>query len=98
MDADRWLLTVTFDSIAETQAAGAYEGGLGEAADFYRHIREYWDNGDPDFTDEVTSLDDETVTATCQILAPFSEPLSWLLMRTVPKSVSLERCDPRGMV
>ena len=96
MDNDRWLLTVTFDSIAETQTAGVYEGGLGEAAEFYRYIREYWDNGDPDFVDEVTSLTGETVTATCQILDPFEQPLEWLLTHTVPKSVSLERCDPRG--
>jgi len=96
MDHDRWTLMVTFDSIAETQAAGAYEGGMGEAAEFYAHIREWWDSGDPDDLDEMTSLEGETVSATCNSLDPFMEPLKWLFNRTVPQIVTLQRNEQRG--
>jgi hypothetical protein len=91
MERDRWTLTVTFDSIADEIKAGFYEGGIGEAAEFYQYIRRYWDAGESAYLDEDTSLVGETVQATCGMLDPFIEPLQWLLMHSVPKSVLLER-------
>jgi hypothetical protein len=96
MDHDRWTLTAVFDSIAETQAAGVYEGGLGEAAGFYRWLRQYWDNGVPEDMDEIITFEGETVMATSYSVNPFTEPLKWLLNYTVPKSVTLARNTERG--
>jgi hypothetical protein len=96
MEHDRWTLAAEFDSVHDTITAGAYEGGIGEAASFYQWLREYWDNGDPDFLDEAISFEGETVTATCSMIDPFAEPLRWLLMHAVPRSVTLKRNVDRG--
>lgn len=96
MEHDRWTLTAVFDTIAATQAAQVYEGGLGEAAEFCEFLREVWDNGVPEDLDEITSFEEETVTATCSMIDPFEPLLKWLLCHTVPVSVTLVRNVPRG--
>ncbi len=97
MDHDRWTLTAVFDSIEVTIAAGVYEGGLGEAALFYAHVREYWEGLGEDQLDEDTLLEGDTVTATAPVLDNFEEPLRWLLVHTVPAIVTLERNGKRGI-
>ena len=36
---ERWLMTAEFDSVQDTIDAGVYEGGPGEAAEFYEFCR-----------------------------------------------------------
>jgi hypothetical protein len=96
VDHDRWTLTAVFDSIEVTRTAGVYEGGLGEAAEFYTFLREYWDSGRPEDLDETIEFTGETVTATCSMIDPFETPLKWLLDHTVPRSMMLTRNVDRG--
>lgn len=95
-EEDRWVLIVEFDSIQEEIDAGVYEGGIGEAANFYSRVRQIWDAGDPDYLDQDTKMEGETVTITANLIDHFNEPLAWILAHAVPKQVTLKRNGGRG--
>jgi hypothetical protein len=90
---DRWVLTVEFDSIQEM--GSSYEGGPGEAAEFYAYIRKYWVGMDEDALDESTELVGDTVRAATNLLDSLDEVFRWLFVWAVPKSIKLERMDSR---
>lgn len=94
----RWTLTAVFDSIEEAKIAEVYEGGPSEAARFYSRIQAHWCTfGGLDEAQfrSVASLADDTVTANADTFDELSDPLSWLLFHTVPKSFTVTRNEPR---
>lgn len=88
---DRWTLVAVFDSVQETIDAEIYEGGLGEAAEFYAQVRKIWDAGVPEYLDEDTMIEGETVTITAGNLDFLNEPLAWLIAHTVPQEITITR-------
>jgi hypothetical protein len=95
---ERWTLTVEFDSIQVTIDAGMYEGGLGEAAEFYEHCRRQAENEWGYLNEEIeegVQMEGETVIVSLTMLEPFPELFRWLLYHTTPKSVTLRRTEPR---
>jgi hypothetical protein len=96
MEQDRWTLIVEFDSIQETIRTNNYEGGVGEAGEFYSFLREYWGSMDPEELDECIVWKDETVTATTDIIDSLSEPIKWIMAYSVPKSMTLTRNESRS--
>lgn len=95
MKMNRWTLVAEFDSVQEMIDEEDYEGGMGEAADFYAYVRECWDGMDEDELDEDTKLEGDTVTITCPTLDNLEEAITWLLMQAVPKKFELIRNDSR---
>jgi hypothetical protein len=97
MQHERWTLIVEFDSVAEVRASPRYmgeEAPLGEAAEFYAWLREYWCTA-PDDVDEYIQWNGEIVTATVDILDALTEPVQRAMYHGVPKRVEVKRNDPR---
>jgi hypothetical protein len=95
---ERWLMTAEFDSVQDTIDAGVYEGGLGEAAEFYefcrRQAEEEWGFLNEEIGEGV-QMEGETVRVSLNINDPFEDLFRWLLAYTSPKSVTLTRTEPR---
>jgi len=95
---DRWTLTAEFDSVQATIDMGMYEGGLGEAAQFYQHCRTMAEQEWGFLNEEIeegVAMKGETVTVTLNIINPFEELFRWLLYYTSPVAVTLRRTEPR---
>lgn len=97
MQHERWTLTVEFDSISEVRASPRYMGDespLGEVAEFYAWLREYW-CADPDDVDEYIEWNGETVTATTDILDALAKPVDHAMYHGIPKRIEVKRNEPR---
>jgi len=96
--AERWLMTAEFDSVQVTIDAGLYEGGLGEAAEFYQFCRrqaeEEWGFLNEEIGEGV-QMEGETVRVSLSIIDPFEVLFRWILDYATPKSVTLARTEPR---
>lgn len=95
---ERWLMTAEFDSIQDMIDAGVYEGGLGEAAEFYEFCRHQAEDEWGFLNEEIeegVQMEGETVKVSLNIIDPFEELFRWLLGYTTPKSVTLSRTEPR---
>lgn len=98
LTAERWLMTAEFDSVQVTIDAGVYEGGLGEAAEFYEFCRKQAENEWGFLNEEIeegVQMEGETVRVSLSIIDPFEELFRWLLGYTTPKSITLSRTEPR---
>ena len=91
---DRWTLTAEFDTVQETIDAQLYEGGLGEAAEFYTFCRKQaesvWGYLNEEIEESVR-MEGEIVTVSLNMLEPFEELYRHLLWHTAPKRVDLAR-------
>lgn len=95
---ERWLLTAEFDSVQATIDAGVYEGGLGEAAEFYEFCRGQAEHEWGFLNEEIeegVQMEGETVRVSLNINDPFPELFRWILGYTTPKSVTLRRTEGR---
>jgi len=96
---ERWLMTAEFDSVQDTIDAGMYEGGLGEAAEFYKFCREQAESEWGFLNEEIgegVQMEGETVRVSLNIINPFEGLFRWLLDYTSPKSVTLRRTEARN--
>jgi len=93
-ELDTWTLTAEFDTIAETIANRTYEGGLGEAAEFWQHCREQaereWGFLNEEIGEAVT-MDGETVTVSLNMLEPLTDLLGWIVAWSTPRKVTITR-------
>lgn len=99
MQECRWTLTVEFDSIQETINAEVYDGGLGEAAEFYQLVRKHAKDGWGflnEEIDECVEMTGETVRVSLELIDPFEALLQYVTWHTSPKRVELVRNTPRG--
>jgi len=97
---DRWTLTAEFDTVEESQQLDIPlydpEMSMGAAAGFYDFMVKQWSDLLDEERDEYIVWENEIVTLHADVLDHLVEALRFLVMRVVPKKVTLVRNDKEG--
>ncbi len=94
---ERWVLHCGFDSLADQQESDpelAYPND--EVSRFVAFIGEQWGMITEDLMDYVRfSHEGNWVDVQCDVIDPFQDILTWLVLHTSPRSVTLTRTQSR---